>query len=317
MFFVCVATMAGVPAQAASTLESIRVRGNLVCGVAQSVPGFATANTKGEWSGLEVDFCEALAAATLGDKTKARLTPLSDTVRFSALKSGDVDVLARASGWTLSREADLGLRFSGVLFNDAQRFLIGTNHNVSSVFELSGASICLQKGTGAEQGLATYFSQRRMRYHLVLADEWPELVKTYIAGGCSLLTGDTSTLAIERSRFSNPADHVLLPEPITREMLGPYVRQGDEQWELIVRWTLLALITAEELGLTRTTVDAALSSDRPEIRRFLGVDGSSWRKHGAGCRLGLQDREADRQLRGDLRPRRRRQILAEARSRTE
>ncbi len=266
--FVCAWPAAG------ATLEDVRQRGHLVCGVSEATPGFALADERGKWSGLEVDFCRAIAAAVLGSEEKVKERPVSAAGRFQALTSGDIDVLARATSWTLSRDTELGVRFAGVLLYDGQGFLVQRGEAVTSVLELSGSSVCVLKGTSAEQGVDDFFRGHQMRYQRVVAERWDDLVKAYAEGSCTLLTGDASTLALERSRLANPNDHVLLPELIAKEPLGPAVRQGDDQWFAIVRWSLAALVAAEELGLTSQNVDDMMKSPLTDVRRFLGREGN-------------------------------------------
>ena len=266
-----VALLDAGPATAA-TLDDIRARGYVLCGVSESKAGFSRVDERGVWSGLEIDFCGAVAAAAMGRRDAVKFRPLTESNRFQALKDGEIDVLARATTWTLSRDTELGVRFVGTLFNDGQGFLVRKSQGMSSVLELSGASICVMVGTNAEQGLNDYFRSRGMRYQRVPADRWEDLLKIYADGGCMLLTGDMSMLAYERSRMAKPGDHMLLPELITKEPLGPAVRLGDDQWFGIVRWTLFALIAAEELALTRENVDDRKSSPLTDVRRFLGLD---------------------------------------------
>jgi general L-amino acid transport system substrate-binding protein len=198
--------------------------------------------------------------------------PLSANDRFKALQNGDVDVLARGATWTLSRDTELGARFAGVLFYDGQSFLTRRGNAVASALELSGASICALPGAMGEQGVAEFFGAQRMRYQIVAQDNWDDLVKAYSAGSCTVLTGDVSLLAVARSQLKTPADHIILPELITKEPLGPAVRQDDAQWFAVVRWTLMALIEAEELGLTSDNVDAQRAATQPSVRRFLGLE---------------------------------------------
>lgn len=257
---------------AAATLDDVRTRGYVLCGVSENKAGFSHVDERGVWSGLEIDFCGAVAAATLGKRDAVKFRPLTEANRFQALKDGEIDVLARATTWTLSRDTELGVRFVGTLFNDGQGFLVRKAQAVSSVLELSGASVCVMVGTSAEQGLNDFFRSRQMRYQRVPADRWDDLLKIYADGGCTLLTGDMTVLAAERSRMANPGEHMLLPELITKEPLSPAVRLGDEQWFAIVRWTLFALIAAEELSLSHENVDAGKSSPLTDVRRFLGLD---------------------------------------------
>lgn len=270
-----VALLAALPhaaqAQGGPTLDAVRARGNVECGVSE-VSGFAQLDDRGTWSGLDVDFCAGLAAAVLGDKAKVKYRPLSPADRFRALKSGEVDVLMRGATWTLSRDTELGIRFVGVLFYDGQGFLVRRSHAVSSVLELSGASICVLPGMRGEQQVGEFFRARQMRFQLLVSERWAELVKSYSAGGCTILTGDISLLAVERSRLPTRDEHILLPETVTKEPLGPAVRQGDDNWFSIVRWTLMALVAGEELGVSSGNVDGQSASSIPEVRRLLGLD---------------------------------------------
>lgn len=255
-----------------TTLDTIRERGHVLCGVSEAQPGFSEAGEDGVRSGLDVEFCTALAVAVFGTKDAVKFWPLSANDRFKALQSGDVDVLARGAAWTLSRDTEFGARFTGVLFFDGQGFLTRRGNAVASVFELSGASICALPGVIGEQGVAEFFGAQRMRFEIVTQDNWDDLVKAYVAGSCTVLTGDVSLLALARSKLKVPADHIILPELITKEPLGPAVREDDPQWFAVVRWTLMALIEAEELGLSSANVDAMRASTEPEIRRFLGLE---------------------------------------------
>lgn len=260
-------------AQAAgTTLETMRARGHVLCGVGAIQPGFSQLAEGGQRSGLDVEFCAALAAAVFGAKDAVKFWPLAANDRFKALQAGDVDVVARGAAWTLSRDTEFGARYAGVLFYDGQGFLTRRGNAVASVLELSGASICALPGVMGEQGVAEFFGAQRMRYQVVAKDNWDDLVKAYAAGSCTVLTGDMSLLAVARSKLKAPADHIVLPELITKEPQGPAVRQDDPQWFAVVRWTLMALIEAEELGLTSANVDAKRASTEPEIRRFLGLE---------------------------------------------
>jgi general L-amino acid transport system substrate-binding protein len=255
-----------------ATLDDVRARGHLICGVGDGVVGFSHVDERGVWSGLDVDFCNAVAVAVFGRKDAVKFRPLSAANGFQALRGNEVDLLSRATTWTLSRDTELGLRFAGTIFHDGQGFLVRRGQAVASVLELSGASVCVLGGTSAEEGVVDYFRTRQMRYQLVVAERWADLVKAYVAGTCTLLSSDVSVLALERSRLAKPADHMLLPELITKQPSGPAVRQGDEQWFAIVKWTLMALIGAEELGLAKDNVDSFSTSTSPDIRRFLGLD---------------------------------------------
>ena len=264
----------GAAASAAdtTTLDAIRARGHLLCGIGEAQAGFSHVGSGGDRSGLDVEFCTALAAAVFGSKDAVKFWPLSANDRFKALQAGDVDVLSRGATWTLSRDTELGARFAGVLFYDGQGFLTRRGNAVASVLELSGASVCALPGAMGEQAVTAYFTAQRMRYQIVAHDNWDDLVKAYIAGSCTVLTGDISLLAQARSHLKAPGDHIILPELITKEPLGPAVRQDDAQWFAVVRWTLMALIEAEELGLTSANVDAQRASTDPGIRRFLGLE---------------------------------------------
>lgn len=265
--------LAPAPVQAA-TLDAVRARGHVVCGVSENAPGFSDVAPNGMWSGLDIDFCGAVAAAVLGRKDAVKYRALTPSNRFQALTAGEVDLVARATTWTLSRDTDLGVRYVGTIFHDGQGFLVRRGYAVTSVLELSGASICVMTGTNGEQAVAQYFNSRQMQYRLVVGSRWEDVVKTYADGGCTLLTGDISMLAYERSRLTTPTDHVIMPEVITKEPYGPAVRQGDDQWFSIVRWTLFALMGAEELGLTSETIEDARASPLVGVRRFVGLEGN-------------------------------------------
>lgn len=263
---------AGGAQAALTTLEQVRARGHVVCGVGQDLPGFSQVDAHGVWRGLDVEFCAALAAAVLGKSDAVKYLNLNSSERFKALNAGDVDVLMRASTWTLSRDSELGARFAGVLFHDGQGFMVPRSHSVASVLELSGASICVLPGSSGQRAVEDFFGQRSMRYQLVTSERWEELVKAYIGGSCTVLTGNMSLLGFERSRQADGAKHALLPELIAKDPLGPSVKQGDEEWFSIVRWTLMALIDAEELGISRENIDTMGSSKLAEVRRFLGLE---------------------------------------------
>lgn len=268
-------------ARAESRLEIVKARGHVNCGVGNGLAGFSRVNARGQWSGLDVEFCSALATAIFGSKDAVKFFNLSAADRFTALANGEVDVLARATAWTLTRDSELGVRFVGVLFHDGQGFLVPRGHAITSVLELSGASVCVLPGSSGERGVTDFFGQRKMRFQLVTSEHWDHLVRTYAAGGCTVLTGDISVLAFERSRFAAAGDHILLPELISKEPLGPAVKAGDEQWFSIVRWNYMALIAAEEFGLTSANVDAMRSSSVLDVRRFLGLEAD------LGASLGL------------------------------
>jgi len=265
-------TASAADAVSGTTLEAIRARGHVLCGVSEAQPGFSEVDQAGVRSGLDVEFCTALAAAVFGNKEAVKFWPLSANDGFKALQGGEVDVIARGAAWTLSRDTEFGARFTGVLFYDGQGFLTRRGNAVASVFELSGASICALPGVMGEQGIAEFFGAQHMRYQIVAQENWDDLVKAYAAGNCTVLTGDISLLALARSKLKDPDNHFILPELITKEPLGPAVRQDDPQWFAVVRWTLMALLEAEELGLSSANVDAKRTSTVPEVRRFLGLE---------------------------------------------
>lgn len=272
--FVAVALAGARPATAA-TLDDVRTRGHLVCGINDGYPGFAMANSAGQWAGLEIDFCQALAAAIFGRRDAVKFRPLSPSNRIQALIAGEVDLVARAMAWSLSRDLELGVRYAGTLFHDGQAFLVRRGYAVASVLELSGASVCVMQGTSAEEGLSDYFRTRQMRFQIVVAERWQDVVKAYADGACTLLTGDLSVLAVERTKLDVPADHMILPELISNEPSGPVVRPGDDKWFSIVSWTLNALMVAEEMQLTKETVDTKRETSKSKnVRRFLGLEGN-------------------------------------------
>jgi general L-amino acid transport system substrate-binding protein len=254
------------------TLDAIKARGKVVCGVQDHAAGFSEVSPRGAWSGMDIEFCSALAAATLGDRSAVKFLSLNAADRFKSLQDGEVDVLLGATAWTLTRDTELGARFTGVLYYDGQGFMIPRNHSIASVLELSGASICVLAGTSDEAAISDYFGSRKMRYQLIQSDRWDQLVKTFSDGGCTVLTGDTTLLAYEKSRLANGADQMLLPELITKEAYGPAVRVDDDGWFSIVRWTVMALVDAEELNISSGNIDAMKASPSHEVRRFLGLD---------------------------------------------
>ncbi len=273
---VTLAFAAGLSAQAASaqTLKTVKDRGMLSCGVSQGLPGFSTPDDKGNWTGLDVDICRAIAAAIFNDATKIKFVPLSAKDRFTALQSGEIDVLSRNTTWTLSRDTSLGANFTGVTYYDGQGFLVKKSLKVNSALELNSASVCVQTGTTTEQNLADYFKGNNMKYEVIAFGTADETVKAYESGRCDVFTSDVSQLYAERLKVANPADHVVLPEVISKEPLGPMVRHGDDQWFDIVKWTLFAMVGAEELGITQKNADEMAKSDKPELKRAFGTDGN-------------------------------------------
>jgi general L-amino acid transport system substrate-binding protein len=258
----------------AQTLNTVKQRGVLVCGVSQGLPGFSSPDDRGNWTGLDVDFCRALAAAIFNDPTKVRFTPLSTKDRFTALQSGEIDVLSRNSTWTLSRDSSLGLNFAGITYYDGQGFMVKKALKINSALELNGASVCTQTGTTTELNLADYFRANKMKYEVLALATGDETIKAYDGGRCDVFTTDVSQLYAEKLKLSNANDHVILPEIISKEPLGPVVRHGDDQWFDLVKWTHFAMINAEELGVSSKTVDEALKSDKPDIKRLVGSEGN-------------------------------------------
>ena len=256
----------------AQTLNNVKQRGSLVCGVSQGIPGFSSPDDKGNWTGMDVDFCRAIAAALFNDATKVQFRGLSTKDRFTALQSGEVDVLSRNSTWTLSRDASLGLNFTAVIYYDGQGFMVHKALKVNSALELNGASICTQTGTTTELNLADYFRANKMKYEVVAFATIDETVQAYDGGRCDAFTTDASQLYSVRLKLSNPGDNVVLPEIISKEPLAPVVRRGDDQWFDVVKWTLFAMLNAEELGISSKNVDEMLKSDKPDVRRLLGVE---------------------------------------------
>ncbi|WP_419912731.1 amino acid ABC transporter substrate-binding protein [Hoeflea sp.] len=257
----------------AATLDDVKGKDSLQCGVSQGLPGFSNPDQDGNWSGLDVDFCRAVAAAIFGDSSKVKFTPLSAKERFTALQSGDVDILSRNTTWTMSRDTALGLNFSVVNYYDGQGFMVRKDLGVNSALELSGASICTNTGTTTELNVADYFRANNMEYELVAFEKADEVVAAYDAGRCDVYTTDQSGLYAQRLKLTDPAAHIVLPQIISKEPLGPVVRQGDDQWLNIVKWTHFAMLNAEELGVTQANVDEMKNSDNPSIKRLLGTEG--------------------------------------------
>jgi general L-amino acid transport system substrate-binding protein len=273
---VTIALSTALMAQAvnAQTLKTVKERGMISCGVSQGLPGFSSPDDKGNWTGLDVDVCRAVAAGIFNDPTKVKFVPLSAKDRFTALQSGEIDVLSRNTTWTLSRDTSLGANFTGVTYYDGQGFLVKKSLKVNSALELNSASVCVQTGTTTEQNLADYFKSNNMKYEVIAFGTADESVKAYESGRCDVFTSDVSQLYAERLKLANPADHGVLPEVISKEPLGPMVRHGDDQWLDIVKWSLYAMITAEELGITQKNVDEMAKSDKPELKRVFGTDGN-------------------------------------------
>jgi general L-amino acid transport system substrate-binding protein len=268
------ALLVSQPVLAQSTLEAVRSRGFVQCGVNTGLAGFSQADSKGVWRGIDVDVCRAVAAAVFGDARKVRYTPLTAQQRFTALQSGEVDILARNTTWTITRDTSLGLNFVGVNYYDGQGFMVPKKLNVTSAKQLDGATVCVQPGTTTELSLADYFRANRMKFKPVVIEKLEEVMSAYLAGRCDAFTTDHSGLvALRASRVPNPAEHVILPEVISKEPLGPAVRHGDDRWFDIVKWSLFAMIEAEELGLSSKNIDAQTKSTNPSIQRFVGASG--------------------------------------------
>jgi general L-amino acid transport system substrate-binding protein len=257
-----------------ATLDDVKAKGFLQCGVNTGLAGFAAPNDKGEWSGFDVDYCKAIAAAIFGDPNKVKYTPTTAKERFTALQSGEIDVLARNTTWTISRDTALGFNFTGINYYDGQGFMINAKKlpGVNSALQLSGASVCVQTGTTTELNLADYFKANKMEYNPVVFEKLEEVNAAYDSGRCDVYTTDQSGLYAIRLTLAAPDDHVVLPEIISKEPLGPAVRQGDDQWFDIVKWVHFALLTAEELGITQANVEEMKTNGNPEIKRVLGEE---------------------------------------------
>ena len=258
----------------AQTLQTVKDRGILNCGANGTLAGFGLPDAQGNWTGLDVDVCRAVAAAIFNDASKVKFVPLSAKDRFTALQSGEVDLLVRNTTWTLSRDTSLGLNFTGVDYYDGQGFMVHKALKVNSALELNGASVCVQQGTTTELNLADFFRAHNMQLKSVTFATANEAVKAYDAGRCDAYTSDASGLYAERLRLSNPNDHIVLPEIISKEPLGPAVRHGDDQWFDVVKWVLFAMLNAEEFNITQNNVDEMVKSSNPEIRRFVGTEGN-------------------------------------------
>jgi len=260
---------------AAQTLNDVRSRGELNCGVSTGVNGFSAPDANGVWQGFDVAVCRAVAAAVLDDPNAVNFVPTTGQTRFTALASGEVDMLSRNTTWTFSRDVDLRFTFTGINYYDGQGFMVNRNLGVSSATELDGATVCIQTGTTTELNLADYFRVNGMSYEPVPIETNAEAQQQYLAGACDVYTTDVSGLAATRASFEAPGDHVILPEVISKEPLGPAVRHGDDQWADIVRWVLNALIAAEELGVTSANLaELAAGTNNPEINRLLGTEGN-------------------------------------------
>ena len=271
--FVATFIFATFNANANQTRENVIKRGSLNCGVSQGVPGFSNADASGKWTGLDVDFCRALAAAVLGDPNKVKYTPLSAKDRFEVLKAGDIDVLARNTTWTLARDGGLAVDFVGVNFYDGQGFMVRKAANINSAKKLNNVKVCLETGTTTELNLRDYFNANKLKYEQIGFTKSDDAIAAYDAGRCEVYTTDKSGIAANRTKTKNPSDHIILPETISKEPLGPVVRGNDENWANIARWTLNVMIEAEEYNVTKTNIDSLKGSADPVIKRLLGLEG--------------------------------------------
>jgi len=279
------AVMANAAAQ--STLDAVKSKGFVQCGVNTGLAGFSQPDSKGVWRGIDVDACRAVAAAVFGDANKVRYTPLTAQQRFTALQSGEVDILSRNTTWTITRDTSLGLNFVGVNYYDGQGFMVHRKLNVKSARQLSGATVCVQPGTTTELNLSDYFRANRMSFKPVVIEKLEEVLNAYFAGRCDVFTTDHSGLiALRASRAPKPEEHVILPEIISKEPLGPVVRHGDDRWFDVVKWSLFAMLEAEEMSLSSKNIDQAASSKDPAVQRFIGASGD------VGKMLGLDNRWA-------------------------
>ena len=267
-------------AASAGTLDDVKKAGVLKCGVTTGLAGFSSPDKDGKWTGIDVDTCRAVAAAVLGDSTKVKFNPLTAKERFTALQSGEIDMLSRNTTWTLTRDASLGLNFAGVNYYDGQGFMVSKKLGVKSVNDLDGAAVCIQAGTTTELNLSDYFKAHNMKFKAITFDTSDQTIKGFEAGRCDMLTSDQSQLYALRIKLAKPEDAIVLPEVISKEPLGPVVRQGDDQWFNIVRWSLNAMINAEEMGITKANIKSKKSSKDPATARLMG---------GQGEKLGLDD----------------------------
>jgi len=282
-----VAIGSGVTAHAGPTFDKVKQAGQIVCGVNTGLAGFAQPDNQGRYTGLDVDICKALAAALFNNADKVKYVPLTAQQRFTALQSGEVDLLSRNTTWTLLRDSDLGLNFAAVVFYDGQGFMVAKKLGVKSAKELNGATVCVQPGTTTELNLADYFRANKMQFKPVVIEKLDEVENAFFSGRCDAYTTDRSGLAATRAaRAPNPGDYVILPEVISKEPLAPAVRQGDDQWNDVVRWVIYALFEAEEKGVTSKNVDDMAKSDDPTIKRLLGVT------PGMGKALGVDEKWA-------------------------
>ena len=271
------------PSEGGPTLSAIKKRGRIRCGTSNGMPGFSTPDSQGKWKGLDIDSCRAFAAAVFGDSEKFIPTGLSFQQRFAALQSGEVDVLTRTTTHTLTRDTSLGFNFAPTTYYDGQGFIVKASSGIKSIKELGGAAVCIQQGTTTERNTADYFRTNKLRFRPVVMENNDELFNAFMSGRCDAYTADASNLAADRTRIQNRDSLVILPTIISKEPLGPLVRHGDDEWFDIVKWSIYAMIAAEEMGITSENVDSMKQSSDPDIRRFLGVT------PGNGNALGLNE----------------------------
>ena len=290
---VAVLATLGASSAYADRLDDVKARGFVQCGVTEGVPGFSELNAENDWAGLEVDFCRAIAASIFNDPKAVRFTTLTAADRWQALSSGQIDVLARTSTWTMQRDTQLGITFVGTLFYDGQGFMVKKDSGATSVHDLNGKTICIEQGTTTELNLADYFAINKLTYTPLTFAGHDETVKAFQDGKCVAYTTDSSGLAADRSKFANPADFIILPEVISKEPLAVVVAKGDDRWFKVVRWIYYAVLDADELGVTQKNVDEMLGSDNPEIKRLLGVSDDDF-----GTPIGLTKDWAYRVIKG-------------------
>lgn len=269
-----VAVLATTAITQAATLDVVKNRKELACGVTTGLPGFSAPDDKGVWQGFDTEYCRAVAAALFDNPNAVRFQPTTPKDRFTALQSGEIDILSRVTTWTFSRDASLALDFVGIAYYDGQGFMVRKDLGVKSGKDFDGASVCTQTGSTTEQNLGDYFRATKQKYELVTFESNGDVVKAFEAGRCEVLSTDRSGLAAQRLLLANPDDFIVLPDTFSKEPLGPAVRQNDSQWADIGRWVLSALVAAEEFGITQANVDEFLKSDNPEVRRLLGVEGN-------------------------------------------
>jgi general L-amino acid transport system substrate-binding protein len=287
--FAATTSLIAATAATAGTLDDVKAKGFIQCGVSQGLIGFSNPDAQNNWTGMDVDFCRAVAAAVFNDPQKVKFTPLTAKDRFTALQSGEIDILSRNTTWTMSRDTSLGLKFAGVMYYDGQGFLVKSSLGVDSALKLSGAAVCTQTGTTTELNLADYFKANKMDYKVVAFEKNEEVLAAYQDGRCDVFTTDQSGLYADKLKFANPDEHVVLPEIISKEPLGPLVRQGDDAWFNVVKWTYFALLNSEELGVTSANVGEMMTSANPEIQRLLGVKNADGTAAGFGTGIGLSE----------------------------